>query len=336
MSQWAGAAARRRRCRSGSSAGWCRRAGCSGGSGTGASGESSGTWSATAALNMFPKFDDVPMSTYLIVFAKILRPSTTPSASTPRSFSRSTTSAASLATSVALSTEIPTSAACSATASFTPSPRTRRRHRPAAPPDEASLLLRAHSGEDRRPRDLREKLVVVEASTSLPVRVPGGGRPSSRADLLRHLGVVARDDLDGDAELVQPRDAIAAASPFGGSTNTRYPGGRGRARPPASAMPSRRPAGRRRPRRVHRRRTPCPAPPGLRGHVDAAIEYGLGRTLRDQRAVTVRVVHEDRDHAPLVVERGTMVDAAVVDRSLELGLRAPKRHVERVPADARP
>ena len=30
---------------------------------------------ATAALNMFPKFDDVPMSTYLIVLAKVRRPS---------------------------------------------------------------------------------------------------------------------------------------------------------------------------------------------------------------------------------------------------------------------
>ena len=34
---------------------------------------------------MFPKFDDVPISTYLIVFAKMRRPSTTPSASTSRS-----------------------------------------------------------------------------------------------------------------------------------------------------------------------------------------------------------------------------------------------------------
>ena len=78
---------------------------------------------AAAALNMFPKLLDVPISTYLMVLAKIRRPSATPVASTPRSFSSSTTSAASLATSVALSTEIPTSAACRASASLTPSPR---------------------------------------------------------------------------------------------------------------------------------------------------------------------------------------------------------------------
>ena len=59
---------------------------------------------------MFPKFEEVPISTYLIVLAKMRRPSTTPSARTPRSFSSRTTSAASFATSVAVSTEMPTSA----------------------------------------------------------------------------------------------------------------------------------------------------------------------------------------------------------------------------------
>jgi hypothetical protein len=78
---------------------------------------------APAALNMLPKLLDVPMSTYLMVLAKMRRPSTTPSASTSRSFSSRITSAASLATSVAESTEMPTSAACRARASLTPSPR---------------------------------------------------------------------------------------------------------------------------------------------------------------------------------------------------------------------
>ena len=32
---------------------------------------------APAALNMFPKFDEVPISTYLMVLAKMRRPSTT-------------------------------------------------------------------------------------------------------------------------------------------------------------------------------------------------------------------------------------------------------------------
>ena len=67
-----------------------------------------------AALNMLPKLLEVPISTYLMVLAKMRRPSATPAASTPRSFSSSTTSAASLATSAAVSTEILTSAACRA------------------------------------------------------------------------------------------------------------------------------------------------------------------------------------------------------------------------------
>ena len=62
---------------------------------------------APAAENMFPKLLDVPISTYLMVLAKIRRPSATPSASTSRSFSSRMTSAASLATSVAESTEMP-------------------------------------------------------------------------------------------------------------------------------------------------------------------------------------------------------------------------------------
>ena len=78
---------------------------------------------AGGAMNMLPKLLDVPISTYLMVLAKIRRPSATPSASTSRSFSSRMTSAASLATSVAESTEMPTSAACSASASLTPSPR---------------------------------------------------------------------------------------------------------------------------------------------------------------------------------------------------------------------
>jgi len=71
----------------------------------------------------FPKFDEVPIKTYLIVLAKMRRPSVTPSARTPRSFSSRTTSAASFATSAAVSTLMPTSAACRASASLTPSPR---------------------------------------------------------------------------------------------------------------------------------------------------------------------------------------------------------------------
>ena len=63
------------------------------------------------------------MRTYLIVLAKMRRPSTTPSARMPRSLSSRTTAAASLATSAAESTEIPTSAWWSAIASLTPSPR---------------------------------------------------------------------------------------------------------------------------------------------------------------------------------------------------------------------
>ena len=73
-------------------------------------------------LNIFPKLALVAIKTYLRVFAKVVRPSLTPSISTPRSFSSNTISAAPLATSAAVSTEIPTSAAWRAEASLMPSP----------------------------------------------------------------------------------------------------------------------------------------------------------------------------------------------------------------------
>ena len=62
---------------------------------------------APAALNMFPKLDDVPIRTYLTVLAKMRRPSTPPSARMPRSFSRSTTSTASFTPSPMNATSMP-------------------------------------------------------------------------------------------------------------------------------------------------------------------------------------------------------------------------------------
>ena len=139
---------------------------------------------APPALNMFPKFDEVPISTYLIVLAKIRRPSTTPSARMSRSLSSSTMSAASLATSVAVSTEIPTSASCSATASFTPSPR-----KPTVRAElrAAALMIRDFcSGVTRAKivvrRQRRGELVVVEPRrASEPVSVPS----TAEADVAR-------------------------------------------------------------------------------------------------------------------------------------------------------
>ena len=144
---------------------------------------SAGTAATTrrpAALNMLPKLLDVPISTYLMVFAKIRRPSATPSARTPRLFSSRRTSAASLATSAAVSTEMPTSAACSASASLTPSPRKPPR-RPCRRSSRTSarLLLGRDPGEDRGVGDRGGEGVVVEPSTSAPVSVPPTASPRS-------------------------------------------------------------------------------------------------------------------------------------------------------------
>ena len=130
---------------------------------------------------MLPKLLEVPISTYLMVLAKMRRPSATPVASTPRSFSSSTTSAASLATSVAVSTEIPTSAACSASASLTPSPR-KPTDRPVRRSDAISRAF--CSGEIRAKivcvlRRGVERGVVECRPAAAPVIVPLDAKPSS-------------------------------------------------------------------------------------------------------------------------------------------------------------
>ena len=173
---------------------------------------------------MFPKFDDVAISTYLRVLAKIRRPSMTPSASTPRSLSSRTMSAASLATSVAESTEMPTSAACRATASLTPSPR----NATSTPVRRATLMMRDFwSGLTRAKtvvsRDRRRERVVVE-----PLDL-GAGEDSvdGEADVAADLGgdgpVVAGDDLDGDAEPVELGDRRAGVRPWAGRRRSGSP-----------------------------------------------------------------------------------------------------------------
>ena len=207
---------------------------------------------------MLPKLLDVPISTYLIVFAKIRRPSTMPSASTSRSFSSRMTSAASLATSVAESTEMPTSAACRASASFTPSPR---KATPTAglplDADDPGLVLGADPREHRRRRDHRRELRVVE-----PVEVGAGqrtadrpgrgpGRPSTAT-----AAIVPGDDLDGDPEAGQSLQGLGRIAAWAGRGT---PAGRpaaGRARHRRSAWRARPPAGWRRRPPGCRRRTP--------------------------------------------------------------------------------
>ena len=73
-------------------------------------------------LSMLPKFELVPISTYLVMLPKLLRPSITPRWTAARLFSSRMMSAAAFATSTPFETEIPTSAAWSDGASLIPSP----------------------------------------------------------------------------------------------------------------------------------------------------------------------------------------------------------------------
>src|SRR6266536_3268523 len=164
---------------------------------------------APAALNMFPKFDEVPIRTYLIVLAKMRRPSTTPSARTARSFSSRTTSAASLATSVAVSTEMPTSASWRAIASLTPSPR-----KPTSAPsvrcarmmrDFCSGVTRAKSVVCGRAAASSASLI---ASSSLPAsvrRLTGRRRLAGQHRLLAFQTVRFKEPQIGRNDVAHPQ-----------------------------------------------------------------------------------------------------------------------------------
>ena len=241
---------------------------------------------------MLPKFDEVAISTYLMVFAKMRRPSMTPSASTPRSLSSSTMSAASLATSVAESTEMPTSAACSATASLTPSPRNATSTpRAARELDQPRLLLGPDPGEDRRARDRGGERVVVErvelgagqrrrrpsrpmSRQTLPATVPLSpvmiftSMPSASQLGDRGAGVGLRpvDEREeaGEAQVALVGRRRVASSPVAGAVAT---------------------ATTRAPSANSRSSVACASA----GDVAAAREHRLGRALRD-RAVARRPV----------------------------------------------
>ena len=267
---------------------------------------------------MLPKLLDVPISTYLMVLAKIRRPSTTPSASTSRSFSSRITSAASLATSVAESTEIPTSAACRASASLTPSPRNATSPPvQALDPHDPGLVFGADPGEHGRGGDRRGELRRRRGRRGRCRSASGPrGSPRSLADLGGDHRVVAGDDLDGDAR----------GRP-GGPARRRRRVWVGRGRPAA-----RRSAGRVRRPAVSVRQAgggsggdgddpvaggELGVQRGLRGcrHVDAASAARVsGAPLVTSVCAPAGVADQDGDHLPFVVERQHRHRVVAVDR----------------------
>ena len=161
-------------------------------------------------LNMFPKFELVPISRYLSTFAKALRPAMMPACSTSSRRSSRMMSDASRATSTAPATEMPTSAPCSDGASLMPSPR--------KPDDVAGRLERAQDAQLLRRRDPREDVRplgdarerrLVEALDLAAEHDAAAVDADLAADVRRHQLVVAADDLHGHAVLAEPRDRLA-------------------------------------------------------------------------------------------------------------------------------
>ena len=285
---------------------------------------------------MLPKLLDVPISTYLMVLAKMRRPSATPSARTSRLFSSRMTSAASFATSAPESTEMPTSAACSARASLTPSPR-----KPTPPPrcrcnaDDARLVLGADPGEDRRRRDRVGERLVVECVDVCAGECLGVVQSEVLTDLEGDRRVVARDDLDGDAQCVKSRERRCGVrlrwieehqQPI--EPQVVLVRRRGRARAGGLA------AG-------HRDHAVSGGELLREGlghggrHRDASGEHVLGRAFRHEQQTAVRVAQEDGRHDPLMVERqqSEAGEAGQLRIGCSVWRCAPQSLVERVAAD---
>ena len=288
----------------------------------------------TPALNMFPKFDEVAISTYLMVFAKIRRPSPMPVARMSRSFSSSTMSAASLATSVALSTEIPTSASWSATASLTPSPM-----KPTVEPSARCALITRDfcSGVTRANTVVCGSAAASAASSSasscVPVRTPRTGSARSPQTLLATRSLSPVITLTSTPSSCS-RAIASAASAFGGSTKVRNP---------ASSSPSSSLARKRRiPARVARgdgddataaRELRVEHRLRLRRNAATPCQDELRRALDDHRARLVRAFDQDRGDAAFVVERSFGEAAVRGEADRVRAGRRPQRLVERGSAD---
>src|ERR1035437_3973720 len=330
---------------------------------------------APAAENMLPKLLDVPISTYLMVLAKIRRPSATPSASTSRSFSSRITSAASFATSVAESTEMPTSAACRASASLTPSPRK------ATPPPlrRWARTMRALSWGLTRANTVVATIAAESAESSIPSRSApvsalSAFSPRSRQTLTATAALSPVTTLTAIPRPASRRSALAASC-LGGSRNTSSPT-RCRPRsscaigppgPPGAAGPAagrtatatarlqaenyavsaaRSPRGVRAGRRTDSYRDApvaggelrCQRVPCASRHVDAPVQDRLRRTFGDHGQLARRVTNQDRDHAALVIERQHPQPRVTGQRGplARRGRGFPERLIERVPAHGVP
>ena len=155
-------------------------------------------------LSVLPKFDDVAIKMYLIVFAKTRRPSATPAARIPRSLHdvggvlryvrRGLDGDPNIGVVQrdgivhAVTQKADRVAGCELKL------------------DQARFLVRRDARENGgRAHRLRQRLVVQLLDVGA-LEDPANGHGKIGADLLRHEFVVTGDDLDLNAELLEPRN----------------------------------------------------------------------------------------------------------------------------------
>ena len=133
-------------------------------------------------LNIFPKFELVPMTMYFMMLAKQRRPSIIPSFRTARSFSSRMIFAASFATSTPFMTEMP-HVRCVQRRSIVDPVADVADHVPTCfeREDDPVLLLRRYAGEDRAILRLDGQRRIVHGVDLVPVTMRSVFRPTSWA-----------------------------------------------------------------------------------------------------------------------------------------------------------
>ena len=169
--------------------------------------------------------------------------------------------------------------------------------------DDARLLLRSHTGEDRGPRQQLEERVVAQRRDLGAREDRSGVHADVPAEVRRDLAVVAGDDLDGDAETVETGERLLHVGLGGVGEAEEAVQGEVALVVAAQTIERVGPAGDR-----------DDAGPGSEesvegrvsrvGHLRTACEDAFGGALDDQQA-SLRRLDEDRGEPALVIERAT-------------------------------
>ena len=284
---------------------------------------------------MFPKFDEVPIRTYLIVLAKMRRPSTIPVARIVEVLVEQDDVGGVLGhVGRGLDRDSDVGVVQRDRVVDAVAEESDRRAEGSLGLDQPRFLLWGDAREDRRVRQRGCELRVVELIELGAGERPVDGEADVGADLLRDAVVVAGDDLHLHVEAPEPVERRRGRRPSDDRRTSGSP--RGRRSRSSSALRVAAAVGR-------ARRDGDHAAAGR----ELAVEHGLrllGRRPRSGRApsrcaldddlpLATGALDEDRRQPPLIVERKRGQPPSAVDAGRAGARGVPERLVELVAAD---